>query len=202
MKNLFLLLIVIAFASCAKIPVQTVALTDAIIDEGKRMHELNIAMLNSMFSEKREKIDMFIKDEYTPHFLEEFNSRIPAGTDYQKEFPGMIQSIIPQITSRRNEMQSALETQRVKLITKLNADYQVFEEAAVELGNLIESAARVNEERNKAFEQVKDLTNNKIDLNQINTEIDSFILKAGALGGNVSGNINELNSKMNSLINN
>ena len=197
MKKLVFLLFVIVLSSCAKLPVHTITLTEAVIDEGKRMHELNLVLINKMFAEKRDKIDIFIKNEYTPKFLEEFRSRIPEGTNYEEEFPNMIESIIPKINSRRDMMQSALENQRIKIITKMNADYKAFEEASMELKSLVESAVKVNEERKKAFQKVKGLTGNKIDLNQIETELDEFIIKSG----DVSGNINNLNNSINSLLN-
>ena len=197
MKKSIYLFCVVALASCAKLPIQTNTLTDAIINEGKRMHELNLSLLNKIFNEKRDKIDVFIKNEYTPKYLEEFKKNIPIGTDYEQEFPNMIQRIVPKISSRRDMMQSALESQRIKLVTKLNADYKMFEVASMELRNLIESVIKVNEARKKAFEQVKGLTQNRIDLNQIETELDKFIIKSGDIGGN----INELNSTINSLLN-
>lgn len=198
MKKIIYLTFLIALSSCAKLPIQTISLTDAIIDEGKRMHDINISLLNKMFDGKREKIDVFIKNEYTPKYLEEFNAMIPSGTDYKEEFPDMIQSIIPQINSRRDMMQSALESQRIKLITKLNSDYKSFEEASIELKKLIESAVKVNKERKKVFQQINNMTQNRIDLNQIETELDKFIIKSG----DISGNINELNNSINSLLNN
>jgi len=198
MKKIIYLTFLVALSSCAKLPIQTVSLADAITDEGKRMHAINISLLNKMFDDKREKIDAFIKNEYTPKYLEEFNAKIPAGTDYKEEFPEMIQSIIPQINSRRDMMQSALESQRIKLITKLNSDYKSFEEASIELKNLIKSAVKVNEEREKVFQQVDNMTQNRIDLNQIETELDKFIIKSGDIGGN----INELNNSINSLLKN
>jgi len=49
-------LIVFSFLllSCsATIPPQSIILTDAIAQEGKRMHNINIDMLNKMFEKKR-----------------------------------------------------------------------------------------------------------------------------------------------------
>ena len=51
----------------------------------------------------------------------------------------MIQSMVLQINARRDKMQSALESQRIKIFTKLNADYLLYDEASNELRNLIES---------------------------------------------------------------
>lgn len=199
MKHIRIIFPVFVFLllSCAKMPLQTITLTDAIIDEGERMHNLNILLINKMFAEKREKIDEFIKTEYTPTYMENFKKNIPAGVDFDKELPNILQSIIPELNSRRDMMQSALEEQRVKILAKLEEDYKVFSESSSELRNLIESNTKVNEERRKVFEQVKALTNNKLDFNQVDTELDSFIIKAG----NIGTNINDLNNKINSLLN-
>ena len=197
-KKFISYLCLLLFSSCATLPLQTVTLADSIINEGQRMHNLNILLTNKMFQDKREKIDEFIKKEYTPKYMDEFRKKIPAGIDFEKEFPNIIQSIIPEINSRRDIMQSALEDQRIKILTKLDADYKAFEEASFELKNLIESNIKVNEERRKVFEQIKSLTNNNLDFNQVETEIDKFIIKAG----DMSGNINDLNSSINSLLNN
>ena len=197
-KKFISYLCLLLFSFCATLPLQTVTLADSIINEGQRMHNLNILLTNKMFQDKREKIDEFIKKEYTPKYMDEFRKKIPAGVDFEKEFPNIIQSIIPEINSRRDIMQSALEDQRIKILTKLDADYKAFEEASFELKNLIESNIKVNEERRKVFEQIKSLTNNNLDFNQVETEIDKFIIKAG----DMSGNINDLNSSINSLLNN
>ncbi len=196
MRKLIFVSCLILLGACAKIPLQTITLTDAIIEEGKRMHELNISLLNKMFDEKREKIDSFIKNEYTPKYLADFKEAVPVGTNYEEEFSGMMEAIIPEINSYRDQMQSALESQRIKLVTKLTTDFKAFENASNELKLLIESAVKVSEERQKAFEKVKNLTQNKIDINQIENEIDKFIVKAGDVGSN----INEFNSVINSLL--
>jgi hypothetical protein len=189
-------------ASCAKMPIETLTLTDAVINEGKRMHQLNSELLNKMFKEKKERIDIFMRDEYTPQYIDNFKSLVPDTTNYKQEFANMMKSIIPVINTRRDNMQSALENQRIKVMTKLDEDYRVFLEASMALRNLIESNIKVNEERRKAFEQVSELTQNKIDLNKIEAELDKYILQAGDIGGNVIDMNNALNNSINSILNN
>lgn len=196
--KLFFLFIILTFFSCVRLPVQTITLTETLIEESSRMHELNLLLINKMFEEKREQIDDFITHEYIPEYLENFQDNIPEEVDYEEEFMGMVQSIIPVLTERRNMMQSALETQRIKIVTKLDNDYKEFENASSELKSLIESGVKANQQRVAAFENIKNLTNNKIDLNQLENEIDKFIIK----GGEISNNINELNSTINSILNN
>ena len=201
MKNIIYLICITVLVSCVKLPIQTLTLMDAISNEGKRMHELNLMLINKIFNEKSERIDSVMKKEFTPKYLQNFLANVPPGTDFKQEFPNIIQSIIPHINSNRDRMQNALETQRIKLVTNLNQDYKVYEQASINLRNLIESGIKVNQERYKAFENVKGLTQNKVDLNQIETELDKFILKSGDVAANITGNINELNSTINSLLN-
>ena len=197
MKKFGVILFIVILSSCATIPPQSISLTDAIIDEGQRMHELNITLLNKMFKEKRERVDLFIENEYTPKFLDEFKSRIPAGVDVEAELPNILKSLIPQINKRRDDMQSALEEQRIKLVTKLEQDYKVYRNATSELKELLKSAVKVTKARQDIFDRAKELTNNRIDLNQVENAIDSFIIDAG----NVGENVIKLNDNINSIIN-
>jgi hypothetical protein len=195
---IYILVLTIIFYSCsATIPPQSVTLTDAISQEGNRMHQLNLALLNQMFKEKRESIDSFIKNEYTPKYLEEFNKRIPDSVNVKEELPGILEATIPEINSRRDMMQSALENQRVKLVTKLETDYKAYEDAALNLRNLLESAVKLDEENKKLYSQVSELSGNKIDLNKVENSINDFILDSG----DVSKNILKLNDSINSIIN-
>lgn len=57
MKTTIYFLIIILLSSCAKLPIESITLTEAIIDEGNRMHELNILLVNKMFKSKSEEID-------------------------------------------------------------------------------------------------------------------------------------------------
>ncbi len=201
MKRIIQLFFLITLlSSCAKIPVEAVDLTDAIIKEGDRMHTLNITLLNKMFKDKSDKIDDFIKTEYTPRFLENFMKKVPAGTDAKAELPNMLNAIVPEITSRRNQMQTTLEGQRIKLVTKLNDDYKTFSDAALALKKLIASAVKLNKEEHDLLNTIKGLTGIKLDFNQVESELDKFILKAGDASGTTVGSINELNDAINSII--
>jgi hypothetical protein len=196
MRKKFIFFISITFLSCAKIPIQSIELADAIINEGERMHSLNISLLNQMFKEKAEKIDEFIQKEYTPQFIDEFKKKIPDNIDIKAELPNMLMSIIPVITSRRDKMQSTLEEQRIKLTTKLNDDYQKFKEATISLKSLLVSTAKLKKEQEGFLNKLKDTAGIKMDFNQIENSIDKFISKSGE----VSENAIELNESINNII--
>lgn len=196
MKKIATLAIIVILSGCATIPSQSITLAEAIAKEGNRMHQLNIVLVNKMFKEKRDQVDLFIREKFTPGYLTNFMKQVPAGTDVNKELPDMLSSLIPQINSTRDEMQSALEDQRIKLITRLNEDYAAFEEATGALNELLASATKVDQERQAIFNQITKLSNNRIDLNKLESSLDDFIQKGGEVGAKVS----DLNEKVDSLI--
>lgn len=195
--KLILLLFYILLSSCAKLPVQTISLVEAISEEGTRMHRINTALVNNLFANKRDQVDAFIRNEYTPEFIKEFMKNIPPGTDLEKELPAMMNAMIPEINSRRDAMQSALEENRIKIIDKLNEDYLIYEMACMELKKLIESAVKVDKERKNLLAQVQNLAGTKIDIEKLENQLDTFILDAGDYGKKLV----KLNEEINKLLN-
>ena len=197
MKLLFKIYIVILlFSSCAKIPIQSVNLMDALMEEGTRMHQINISFLNGIFKAKKEKVDEFIKTKYTPHFIEELQKNIPPETNMKAELPNILNHITPLISQRRDSMQNALEEQRIKLSAKLETDYRTFSTAATELRMLLVSAAKLDTQRQQLFDRARELTKGSIDFDAIENSIDRFI----GSGGNIGNDVSELNNTINSII--
>jgi hypothetical protein len=202
MKPAFQLsLVLLFFLGCAKIPVQSVALADAVQAEGERMHNLNLLFLNRIFTAKRETIEKFIREEYTPKVVTEFTARVTKEfpqTDFKKEFPDLINALMPEINTRRDSLVNALELQREKVVQKLAADYSVFNSAASDLRNLLESAVKIDREKQALYTQAKTLSNNRIDFNNLELALDRFIHASG----NVGSKLPELNNTVNQLLNN
>jgi hypothetical protein len=187
MKSLFRLVIVpVIFFSCARIPIQSITLVDALTEEGKRMHDLNVALLSTLFKAKREKIDEFIKTEYSRQFIANFQKNMPAGVDLKAEMGSILNVAIPKINERRDAMQSALDEQKAKLLNRLEIDYKVFESASGELRRLLVSAADVNKANQALINKTKELTKGAVDLNALETTIDKFIRSGGTFGNQLS----------------
>ncbi|RYF90355.1 MAG: hypothetical protein EOO03_03855 [Chitinophagaceae bacterium] len=51
---------VLQLASCARVPVQAVTLSAVLKDEGERMHNLNVLLVDYVFNEKKHLINEFI----------------------------------------------------------------------------------------------------------------------------------------------
>jgi len=200
MKNTVFILLLVCLASCAKIPTQSIDLADIVIVEGERMHRLNITLLNKMFKAKSKEIDVFIENVFIPQYMENFQALIPEGVDMNAELGGIVQATSTEINNQRNAMQSALEHNRIKLLTKMEEDFRVFQESAAELKNLLESAVKVDQARASLFERFNSLSGNRLDINDLENKIDNFILKAGESGSDIAKLANTLDESVNSLI--
>jgi hypothetical protein len=200
-KLLIAILAVGSFCSCAKIPVQSIQLADAIAAEGARMHSLNLALLDQMFREKKAAVDSFIRNQYTPAFIENIKKAIPASMSVQDALAPVLQRALPLINLRRDSLINTLEEQRVKLLSKLEADYQDYEQANKSLRDLLESAVNIDKEKQGLYDTAKQLSNNHIDLYSIDGALDRFIVSAGSMSGNVADGISKLNEYINKLLN-
>ncbi|MBN8675612.1 MAG: hypothetical protein J0L56_15885 [Chitinophagales bacterium] len=192
----YLLIFCIVLSSCAKIPVQSVELSQALKEEGERMHLLNLALIDKIFQEKRHLVNEFITNEYTPEIVNNFKSLLPPGTDYEADFAEMMQALYPRINARKDSLVSALDEQKAGIIDKLNQDYKVYASAFDELQNLLRSASRLNQKRTEVFQQIKSLTNNRLNLEGIDKALNKFIKD----GGNIGDKAVILSNSINSLL--
>jgi hypothetical protein len=197
-KFVFLLFFV---AGCAKIPVQSVALADALQVEGERMHRLNTVFLNRIFLSKRDEIEKFIKEQYAPMVVEGMMKGVNEAefkANLKTDLPEFTSAVTSVVNTRRDSLVTALELQKEKIVEKLDADYAVFNTAALELKRLLESAVKVDKEKQALFTQAKTLSNNRIDFTSLEAAIDKFIHSSG----NVGNNVQSLNNVINQLLTN
>jgi len=118
MKNLIFILLLIT--SCAKIPTQSVDLSNALKQEANRMHQMNIALVDYVFNEKKHMVNEFIANEYAPAFVQNFIKLLPPDTDVKREMPEIIAAINPKIDDRRDSLLSVLQVQKNAIVKQLN----------------------------------------------------------------------------------
>lgn len=183
---------------CARIPLQSVELMENISREGNQMHRLNVAFVNSLFNNRKAAIDTFIAKEYLPYFLNAIKKQIPAGTDMNKEWPGLVEKVLPEVNLYRDSLQTALADSRKRILDKLEANHQLFQQACTAEKELLASAVKVNDKRKGVYNQFKGLSNEKIDINRLEAILEEWLKK----GGNAAGKITELHEEINDLFNN
>jgi len=146
------------------------------------MHEMNLALVEYVFNEKKHLVNEFINNEYSPAFIENFVKRLPPDTDIKRELPEIIAAINPRIDARRDSLLSVLQEQKMAINAQLNADYKVYDNAFAAMQNLLASATKLNSSRTNVYEDIKKLSSGKIDLQGINNAVDNFIKGAGSVG--------------------
>lgn len=171
--------IVFLIYSCASIPPATATLTHEVIDEGKQMHQLNLILVHKIFDLQKEKLNLFITQQYIPKFVANFEQKLPPTLDYKTELPNILNSVIPIITKKRDSLQNLIEAERNATVNKLNNKYIVYTEASNSLQNLVNSIVKLKERQGAIVSEINKMTNSKLDLKKFETNLDSTLIKSG-----------------------
>lgn len=165
--------------SCASIPSSTVTLTKEVIKEADNMHQLNVSLVNRLFDERKEKINLFIENKYTPTLLKKFEGLLPDSLDYKKELPNILNSIVPIINRKKDSLQSVLDLQRQDILNQLNSNYSDYSKATTSLQNLINSVVKVKTTESDALSAIDQLTGDRINIKKVENTINQSINKTG-----------------------
>lgn len=184
-KKYLLLFLLALLISCASIPNATSTLTKDVINNGDNMHQLNVSLINKLFNERKERLNSFITNTYTPAIIEKYQKLLPTTIDYKKELPNIIKSIIPVINRKKDSLQGLLDNQKEKIISTLNTSFISYTKASASLQNLIDSAVKLKNAEKNALSSINNLTGNKLDFKKIENSFNSLLNKVG-------GNMEEL----------
>jgi len=178
-KSILTVGIFVAVISCASIPASTATLSQEVISEANSMHQLNIALVNKLFDERKGKVNDFINNQYIPTYVKNFQSKIPAGVDVSSELGNILKSVMPVINRKRDSLQGLLDTQRNEMITSLNKSYSDYQEATSTLQNLISSAVKLKQSEANTLQQIQNLAGTNINVGKIQSQLDSLLTKTG-----------------------
>lgn len=178
-KKIIVLCLFLGITSCASIPKSTPKLTKDIINEGDAMHQLNIALIHQLFSERRVRLNNFITNSYTPTIIKKYQELLPADLDYKQELPNIIKAIVPVINRKRDSLQDLLLNQQQKIIAGLNSNFIAYAKATSSLQNLINASTKLESAQENALSSIKKLTGNKLNFINIESKMDSLLHKTG-----------------------
>jgi hypothetical protein len=179
MKYFYVSVFSFLLLSCASIPSSTVTLTKEVIKEADNMHQLNVSLVNRLFDERKEKINLFIENKYTPTLLKKFEGLLPDSLNYKKELPNILNSIVPVINRKKDSLQSVLDSQRQDILNQLNSNYSDYSKATTSLQNLIDSAVKIKTTESDALSAIDQLTGDKINIKKVENTINQSIDKTG-----------------------
>ena len=183
--------------SCTRIPLQSITLSERIQEEGARMHQLNLLLINQLFSEKKARVNDFIKSDYTPSIIHKMTSDLDDDLDVKLELPQIMAAALPVINERQYAMQLALDSAKIKIVEQLNTDFAKYNLANTEMKRLLESAVKLNEEKKKLLNQSNWFKKKGIDYDQLAELLDRFVYSSG----NIGGLILNLNKDLNKVLN-
>lgn len=168
------ILITMIITGCASVPKESVELNNIIGQALTKQHESQVSLVNQYFALKRERIDEFIQQTYTPKIIE--NARIAMKNDGKKDFDnqGVIE-LLKIVLKKQLAMQKELEESRLFILEKIEQDY-----LEVALGNkaitqLLQSLVSVQESKQNFVRVIETTTNNKLDLSTIDSTIENFL---------------------------
>lgn len=151
-------LVLLVIVSCASIPASTSTLTKEVINEASEMHQLNISLVNQLYSEREQRINSFITYQYTPALLKNYEKLLPDSLDYEKELPNILQSIIPVINKKRDSLQGVLSAEQKTIIDQLNTSYASYTTSSAALQGLVDSAVKLKASESNALTALEQLT--------------------------------------------
>lgn len=191
---------ILCIVSCAKLPVQSVNLMQQIKDEGQRMHKLNLAYVNLLFENKNAEVDSFMKKEYIPDLINGIKTGAEAANiDMSKRWPETFSKLLPVINGVRDSLRTALLSNKNKIISRLNNDYDFYKQACdAEIG-LLSSVTKLNATTRQVFNTIAGkVTGNKTDLTMLEQKLDGFLKK----GETISQKILALNEDVQTITGN
>ncbi|MCC9016703.1 hypothetical protein [Flavobacterium lipolyticum] len=164
--------------SCSVLPDSTTILTREVIKEGVGMHDLNIALTNQLFTERKLRLDSFIQENCIPAIIENYQKRIPDSVNYKKEFPNIVMGILPVIYQKKDSLQNVLNIQQQEIIGQLNNSFGNYTEATASLQDLIDSNIRLKNAKENASNSIfKLITKDKLDVKKIEESIEKVLKK-------------------------
>ena len=174
------ILVFLLLSSCASIPSSTTTLTQEILKQAAEMNTLNISLINQLYATRKDQVNSFITNEYTPALLDNFAKNLPDSLDYKKELPNILTSIVPIINRKKDSIQTILDTEQGQLISQINKNFTAFNTAGTSLQNLIDSAVKLKTEEKSVMTAVQNLTNGKVNISEAETKLDSLLTQSGS----------------------
>jgi hypothetical protein len=198
MKNLFhpqtlIFAFIILLTGCAQIPSQSVDLSQNIGMGIAGDHRAYVGMLNLYFNQKRDMIDQWIEQKYTPLYIATVRTKLTEKKLDPNSFDeALTTDIVQRITRKRDEMQRELEKTRTSLLDRVESNHALLIGANNQLTALLLSAVKVQEADSALAASLKDATGGKIDFQQMDEKFNEYLEKAGDISKKATNLFNEL----------
>ncbi|MCP4050108.1 MAG: hypothetical protein GY730_05315 [bacterium] len=170
----------IMVSGCATIPQESVTLNKEVTAGITLLHESNIRFINQYFEGKVSEIDNLEKEA-----IDNFFNQIAAATTKASAPPLGAQDLyrikgkVEEIYSEGAKFKKQLYASKSLIIEKLQAEYNLLISANSSITVILQSAVDIDKAKNDSLSKVADLSNGRIDLTDIDSEIDGYLAKFG-----------------------
>jgi hypothetical protein len=195
----FVIAATILVTGCTSIPQESVTLNKEIATGITSIHESNIRFINQYFEVKQAEID-----KYETEALDNFFNKIAAATTKPNAPPLGVQDLykikekIEQIHSVGTKFKNELNASKDLIIEKLQSEYNLIINANSSITGILQSAVDIDKAKNDGLSKVKELTDGKIDLTDIDLKVNEYLAKFGSSSAQASSLIKSIQELLNS----
>lgn len=197
MKRVFhiLIFVTLTLSNCAHIPLQSVQLNEMIGQSIVDQNRAYMNLLNDYFALKKQSIDQFIANEYTPKFMANVSKNMKS--ENITEIPdSVISMIMTMIIAKRDSMQHGLEMVHIDVISSVQQNANQIQNANAALTMLLKSAVDLDKATQSALSTVDTITRNKFNFSQFDQKFNQYLSNIG----NGAGKITDLYQNANDLL--
>ena len=181
MFRILLIASAIVISGCANIPQESVTLSKEIATGITSIHESNTRFVNQYFEVKSAEIDKYEKealDDFFHKIAEAMTKKDAPPLEYKNMYD--IKAEVEKIHAAGTKFKNELDASKTLIIEKLQSDYNLIISANSSITGLLQSAVDIDKAKNDGLSKIKELTNGKIDLTDIDSEVNAYLAEFGS----------------------
>ncbi|MEN8193335.1 MAG: hypothetical protein ABFS12_11005 [Bacteroidota bacterium] len=187
-NNIIILAVTFFLQCCASVPRETVDLSIELGNQISYIEDSHIALLNKYFTEKRNQIDLFIMNEWTPLFAKNFFS----SPEIENAWDEVISS------NDMNERLDFIVTIGPVLQRKINSKRHELIKPLEDLEKTIER--KIRQAYNRAYAVNNSLTSFLVSASELTENRDRYINMLGISDSEITNAINSADSAVDELL--
>lgn len=162
---------------CANVPRQSADLSAALNDQIADMQKAHIVLVNRYFDNVEDQMRQTIQTDYKDALVQTMKDKQKAkGTDLTLE---QYDKIIAKVLARQTQVVSDMEKTRSEVLSSITDRYVLMRSEGQALQNLLDSASKLQEARQKYTAQAEAKINSGIDfLEKVDAKVQSNIDEA------------------------
>jgi len=188
-----LLTVLVNISGCASIPKEAVTLNQTVAAGIKSIHESNIRFVEQYFELKQAEIKRYESDAINDFFSKVAGaSSVDGAPPLKAKDLFRIKQKVEDIYAIGSKYRMELTLSKSKIIEKLQSEYNSLIMVNGSITGLLESAVDTDDAVQDGLLKVKEYSNGKIDLTDIDAKVDEFLSTIGNKAGKANSLVNSI----------